>query len=74
MLDLFKDHKGKISQGRVSALAGMGIAGGLATAPLWGGPDPSIEMVVAFIVGPGGMALWQKGTAEKPREQEKASE
>ena len=60
MFDLFRDHKGKLSQGRVSALTGMGASVALATAPLWGGPPPDIEVLAVLMAVPGGFALWQK--------------
>ena len=70
MFDLIRDHKGKTSQGRVSALAGMGTACALATAPLWGGPPPDIMVLGVLIGAPSGFALWQKGVAEKPKADE----
>ena len=62
---LTKDHAGKASQGRVSALIGIGVASVLGLAPLWGGPDPSIEVLLVFIGGPSGLCLWQKGISKQ---------
>ena len=59
-LNCCEDHAGKLSQSRIAALGGAAAACALATAPLWGGPDPSMELVLVLFVGPGGLALWQK--------------
>ena len=58
-MSLLRDHKGKASSTRFSAFFGMFVAATLALAPLWGGPEPSMETLVIFIIGPGGLKVWQ---------------
>ena len=58
-MSLLRDHQGKASSTRFAAFFGMVIAAILATAPLWGGPPASIETLAIFIVGPGGLKVWQ---------------
>ena len=72
-MNAITDHHGKTSQGRVAALVGLAIAGGLATAPLWGGPAPSFDVLALFVMGPGGLSLWQKlgSPAERPSSEAK---
>ena len=54
------DHHGKVSQGRVAALVGLAIAGALAFGPWLGYPAPEFDVLLLFILGPSGLALWQK--------------
>lgn len=54
------DHTGKTSQGRVAALSGLVIAGALAFGPWLGKPAPGFDVLMLFVLGPGGYALWQK--------------
>ena len=61
------DHQGKTSQARVCALAGILIAGALALAPWWGRPAPEFDVLALFVLGPGGLALWQKVQASQEK-------
>ena len=56
MTTVIRDHKGKISQGRVSALLGLLIAGYLAI----NGSDVGFDVLALFVLGPSGLTLWQK--------------
>ena len=69
---IFRDHSGKPSQGRIAALAGTATGCALALAPLWGGPQPTLEILMVVMGGPGALALWQKIQAptEKPNAEE----
>ena len=64
----FTDHAGKTSQGRIAAIAGTVTACALAAAPLWGGPEPQMDVLLVLLGVPGGLMLWQKVQApqEKP--------
>ena len=59
---LIQDHAGKTSQGRVCALVGLAIAGGLAFTS-----DASFDVLALFVLGPSGLMLWQKLGAPRER-------
>ena len=61
------DHNGKTSQGRIGAITGLVISGLLAFGPWLGYPEPSFDVLVLFVMGPGGLALWQKLGASEER-------
>ena len=58
------DHSGKTSSARVAAIAGTLTGCAIAAAPLWGGPAPDMNIVIAVMGGPSALALWQKISAE----------
>ena len=55
-MNAIQDHKGNTSSARIAALAGLAIAGGLAFAV----PETDFDVIALFILGPGGLSLWQK--------------
>ena len=64
---MFCDHSGKTSQARVASLISTIVGCTIAAGPLWGGPEPSIELVLALLIGPSGLTLWQKLQAEREK-------
>ena len=43
------------------------VGAALALAPLWGGPEPSFQILILFIVGPSGLKVWQSIAAPAER-------
>ena len=68
LFQMFADHRGKLSSGRVAALGSTGAAVALCVAPLWGGPTPDLIMVAMLLGIPGAYSQYQKthAPAEKP--------
>ena len=65
MTSMFKDHKGKYSQGRVTAFMSALVGCTLCLAMLWGHPSPDISVLLILFGGPSGLALYQKERVEK---------
>ena len=59
-LECCKDHSGKWSQARISAVMATSAGIALALAPQWGGEQTDLQFILALVLGPGGLALWQK--------------
>ena len=61
-MNAITDHTARPAKGRIAALAGLAIAGGLA----WFQPGVEFDVLALFVLGPGGLVLWQK--LQSPRE------